>query len=315
MTRKNVSALLAVYNEEKVIERCLNSIKGIVDEIIVVHDGECNDKTLEICKKYENTKIYVSSKNVGEAEPHRPFTAKVAKGSWLLPIDADEILSLGLRVKIQNIIKNDGIINNKKFDRFRAKWPEFYKDNLINSNSYKVILTRKSKTKLLGIPHHKWKLKEGNSYDLEEQLIHKPIGGQYSFSRNLKKYHKWARIHAKYLITYLKNPNLIPKINCDSKELPRKSVLRVKHPILSLIPTIISATFLNLKLYKPLPVSLRIKKIFFMLYYQISLSLHLFLFNSLLYHFYTKYVKKAKMFYLDKDKFTLNYERWDDEFK
>ena len=44
--RQTISACLVVYNEEKVIRQCLDSIKGFVDEIILVHDGQCTDKTL-----------------------------------------------------------------------------------------------------------------------------------------------------------------------------------------------------------------------------------------------------------------------------
>ena len=77
-----ISACLVVYNEEKIIKNCLASIKDAVDEIIVVHDGECIDKTLEICKSYTN-KIFIKQ-HIGEAEPHRPFGFKQATGDWIL---------------------------------------------------------------------------------------------------------------------------------------------------------------------------------------------------------------------------------------
>lgn len=44
----SISACLVVRNEEAVIERCLESLAGVVDEIVLVHDGECEDRTLEI---------------------------------------------------------------------------------------------------------------------------------------------------------------------------------------------------------------------------------------------------------------------------
>lgn len=53
-----ISACLVVRNEEKVIERCLNSLKGAVDEILIVHDGECGDNTLKIAKKF-NADIFI----------------------------------------------------------------------------------------------------------------------------------------------------------------------------------------------------------------------------------------------------------------
>ena len=47
-----ISACLVVYNEEKSIQCCLESLRPVVNEIIIVHDGECNDKTLEIARKF-----------------------------------------------------------------------------------------------------------------------------------------------------------------------------------------------------------------------------------------------------------------------
>ena len=35
----NITACLVIYNEEPVIRRCLSSIRNVVDEIAVVHDG------------------------------------------------------------------------------------------------------------------------------------------------------------------------------------------------------------------------------------------------------------------------------------
>ena len=48
--RKTLSVVLAVYNEENNLSACLDSIKDIADEIVVV-DGESKDKTVEILKR------------------------------------------------------------------------------------------------------------------------------------------------------------------------------------------------------------------------------------------------------------------------
>ena len=46
-----LSVVIITLNEEKNIERCLNSVKDIADEIFVV-DSFSTDKTQNICKKY-----------------------------------------------------------------------------------------------------------------------------------------------------------------------------------------------------------------------------------------------------------------------
>ena len=53
MSKKpKISANVVVYNEERNIKRCLDSVRDAVDEIILVNSGPCTDRTLEIAKRY-----------------------------------------------------------------------------------------------------------------------------------------------------------------------------------------------------------------------------------------------------------------------
>ncbi len=99
-----LSACLVVCNEESRIKDCLESIKNCVDEIIVVHDGPCADKTLDIAKKYTKN-IFVHQK-VGNAEILRSYAYRKSTGDWILKIDADERLSKEAQRKIRNLKKN-----------------------------------------------------------------------------------------------------------------------------------------------------------------------------------------------------------------
>ena len=47
----SLSVAIATFNEEENIKRCMESVKEIADEIIVV-DGSSKDKTVEIAKSY-----------------------------------------------------------------------------------------------------------------------------------------------------------------------------------------------------------------------------------------------------------------------
>ena len=49
MKKIKISVVLATYNEERNIARCLDSVKGLADEIVIV-DGKSTDKTVEIAK-------------------------------------------------------------------------------------------------------------------------------------------------------------------------------------------------------------------------------------------------------------------------
>ena len=72
-----ISACLVIHNEEKLLKRCLESIKDVVDEIILVHDGECTDKSLNIANNF-HSRIFIRD-FIGEAEWHRPFSYEEAK--------------------------------------------------------------------------------------------------------------------------------------------------------------------------------------------------------------------------------------------
>lgn len=97
-----LSVVIITFNEEKNIERCLNSVKAVADEIVVI-DSFSTDKTKEICNKHGVTFIekewegYSGSKNFGNDK---------ASNNWVLSLDADEALSEKLIDSIVNFKKN-----------------------------------------------------------------------------------------------------------------------------------------------------------------------------------------------------------------
>jgi glycosyltransferase involved in cell wall biosynthesis len=98
-----LSVVLAVRNEEENIARCLNSLKDIADEIIVV-DEYSTDKTKEIAEGF-GAKVY--------EEPHHAIfhvtkqkAMDKANCEWILQLDADEVVTLELAKEINNLVKN-----------------------------------------------------------------------------------------------------------------------------------------------------------------------------------------------------------------
>jgi glycosyltransferase involved in cell wall biosynthesis len=110
-----LSVVLATRNEEENIARCLESVKGLADEIIVV-DENSTDKTREIAEKL-GAKVFL--------EPHHDIfhitkqkAMERAKGEWILQLDADEVVAPELFKQITSVI--NGIpphVKNKLFDR------------------------------------------------------------------------------------------------------------------------------------------------------------------------------------------------------
>lgn len=92
-----ISAVIITFNEEKNIERCLNSLVNVVDEIVIV-DSYSTDATMEICRRFPVRFVrrawegYVATKN---------FANQLAQYDLILSIDADEALSPELQSSIQ----------------------------------------------------------------------------------------------------------------------------------------------------------------------------------------------------------------------
>jgi ADP-heptose:LPS heptosyltransferase len=84
-----LSAVIITYNESHNIERCLRSLIGVADEIIVVDSGSTDD-TKAKCQAMGAT-VY-EHKFEGHIQ-QKNWAASQATGTWLLSLDADESLS------------------------------------------------------------------------------------------------------------------------------------------------------------------------------------------------------------------------------
>ncbi|WP_297596849.1 glycosyltransferase family 2 protein [uncultured Cetobacterium sp.] len=97
-----ISVAMITFNEEKILRKTLESVKGLVDEIVIVDSGS-TDKTEEIAKEF-GAKFFVESwKGYG---PQRNSAIDRCQGEWILNIDADEEISKDLGEKIREIVIN-----------------------------------------------------------------------------------------------------------------------------------------------------------------------------------------------------------------
>lgn len=114
-----LSVVLAVRNEEENIGRCLDSVKNIADEIVVV-DEHSVDKTVEIAKKY-GAKIFLETHH-DIFHITKQIALEKATGEWILQLDADEVVTPGLAKEIMQVIGERWMVNsdnikNKLFER------------------------------------------------------------------------------------------------------------------------------------------------------------------------------------------------------
>jgi glycosyltransferase involved in cell wall biosynthesis len=95
-----LSAAIATFNEQENIGDCLESIKGIVDEIIIV-DGSSTDQTVEIAKRYSAKITIVDNPPIFHINKQKAFDK--AEGEWVLYLDADERVSKRLGEEILKV--------------------------------------------------------------------------------------------------------------------------------------------------------------------------------------------------------------------
>ena len=94
-----LSAVIITFNEERNIQRCIESLLPVADEIIVV-DSFSTDKTEEICKLY-GIKFF---KNAFEGHIEQKNIALLkANHEWILSLDADEALSETLQKLLKHL--------------------------------------------------------------------------------------------------------------------------------------------------------------------------------------------------------------------
>lgn len=133
-----LSVVIITFNEEKNIGRCIESVKNVADEIIVV-DSVSTDRTTEIAASMGATVIlqpflgYVEQKNMA---------LKTASNDYVLSLDADEALDKKLEASILDAKKDfqlKGYSMNRctnycgKFIRHGAWYPD-RKLRLVNKN-------------------------------------------------------------------------------------------------------------------------------------------------------------------------------------
>jgi len=223
-----ISVFTIVHNEEEVIERCLRSVSEIADEILVFHDGECQDQTLEIAKRFTKNVFTLSYK--GRASLHMITAFKKAKNDWLLKIDADEYLSTELKDNIRRLAQNPFA------DAYSFRWLLWDGKRYATRNySHKKALFRKSRISFLQFPG--WdepSTYPENTIKTNYLLHHKPKYGVNEAFLSWKKL--WARSirrgkdQAKYT---LKDFNEIEKFQYYKKEFPLNIRIRRSFPLLS----------------------------------------------------------------------------------
>lgn len=102
MSRPFISLCMIVKNEAERVAACLQSVRDVVDEIIITDTGS-TDGTMDICRSmgaavysYEWDDSFANARNAGIAR---------ATGQWIFWLDGDEELDHDERGQLREFVK------------------------------------------------------------------------------------------------------------------------------------------------------------------------------------------------------------------
>ena len=189
-----ISAVIITLNEERNIKRCLQSLDGVADEILVL-DSFSSDKTGEICKEY-NVR-FLQHKFDGHIQ-QKNRAMDLAENDWVLSLDADEALDNTLRAEIMKV-KNNLTADGYKFNRMTNYCGRFIKHSGWYPDT-KLRLWNRKKGRWGGDnPHDKVIMNEGTKIvHLKGDLLHYSY---YTVEEHIKQNEYFATIGAEVLFS------------------------------------------------------------------------------------------------------------------
>ncbi len=198
----SISACLVVRNEEGTIGRCLESLAGVADEIIVVHDGPCADRTLDIAAQYGCRVIQAPF--YGHCERHTPLAYAEATGEWILNLDGDEFLSPALKADLRRIVRDPGV------DGYAFLWKHWDGHRYVTeAGPFKLVLFRRRATRMIGIIHAPEEV-DGAVRRIALHLEHRPPDGHRRVRSMFRKWRQRGRLQAREYLTSLED---VPRFN------------------------------------------------------------------------------------------------------
>jgi len=185
-----LSVVIITFNEQKNIARCLESVKDIADEIVVL-DSFSTDKTEEICKSH-GAKFFQHAFDGHIQQKNRAIT--YATSPYVLSLDADEALdeTLCKEIKRVKLIWDKDAYEMNRMTNYVGKWIKhsgWYPDRKL-----RLWDSRKGSWKGFN-PHDKYEMNEGcTTARLKGNILHYSY---YSVEEHYKQVEYFTTISAK----------------------------------------------------------------------------------------------------------------------
>jgi hypothetical protein len=116
-----LSVVLCVHDEQTVLESCLQRL-SFADEVVVLLD-RCSDGSEAIARRYADLIVKGDFPLEG---PRRAAAVAVARGDWILEVDADEIVPPALACEVRALVDS-----TPSADHFQVPIDNYVGDRLI----------------------------------------------------------------------------------------------------------------------------------------------------------------------------------------
>lgn len=133
MNEIKVSVIVPIYNTEKFLRKCIESIVNQTlqeIEIILINDGSTDNShniCLEYAEKYPKKIRYINNKNIG-CSATRNLGIELSKGEYIAFVDSDDYIEKEMYEEMYKIVKNknldiviSGIIYENKYNKDQKK--------------------------------------------------------------------------------------------------------------------------------------------------------------------------------------------------
>lgn len=176
-----ISPVIIVKNAEHTIQACLQSLISFDEVILYINNS--NDKTETIARTFSNVKI-ISGDFLGFGQTKNK-AASYAKNSWILSLDADEVLN-------QDIIQNITTLELKNHTVYSILRTNYYKTTQIKhcwGNDTLVRLYNKEETSFINQSVHEYIIEENMQRESIEGIVrHYPYSNISDFVIKLDRY-------------------------------------------------------------------------------------------------------------------------------
>ncbi|MCL4418208.1 MAG: glycosyltransferase family 2 protein [Actinobacteria bacterium] len=194
MKKQTLSVVVATFNEEKNLSDCLESVKDLATEIIVV-DGSSTDKTVEIAKKYGAKVKIIDNPPIFHVNKQKAID--MASSDWILQLDADERVDASLSNEIKSKINDNFFREINGYWIPRKNW--FLGKFMMKGGQYPdytLRLYRRGKGSLPQKSVHEQAIVEGKTEYLKNSLVHM---ADPEFKRYLVRFNRYTDLIAEEL--------------------------------------------------------------------------------------------------------------------